>query len=67
MPPLAPRFAKPTSAQRWEYSNKILVISGTQADLPAKDGKFIAQQVPSAQYVELNASHLSNIELPAFI
>jgi 3-oxoadipate enol-lactonase len=40
-----------------------LVISGTcdVATTPA-DGRFIAERVPGAQYLELNAAHLSNIE-----
>ncbi len=40
-----------------------LVISGTRdvATTPA-DGRFIAERVPGAQYLELNAAHLSNIE-----
>jgi 3-oxoadipate enol-lactonase len=46
--------------------NKILVVAGTHDQAcPAKDGKFIAEQVPDAQYVEFDASHLSNIERPA--
>ena len=40
-----------------------LVISGAHdvATTPA-DGRFIAEKVPGAQYLELNAAHLSNIE-----
>ncbi len=40
-----------------------LVISGARdpATLLA-DGRFLAQQIPGAIYVELNAAHLSNIE-----
>jgi 3-oxoadipate enol-lactonase len=40
-----------------------LVITGTHdaATIPA-DGRFIAGKIPGAQYVELNAAHLSNIE-----
>jgi 3-oxoadipate enol-lactonase len=40
-----------------------LVISGTH-DLatPPADGRFVAEQVSGAQYLELNAAHLSNIE-----
>ena len=40
-----------------------LVISGTHdpATTPA-DGKFIAEQIPGAAYVELDAAHMSNIE-----
>jgi 3-oxoadipate enol-lactonase len=29
---------------------------------PAADGRFLAQQIPGARCVELNAAHLSNIE-----
>lgn len=40
-----------------------LVIAGTHdaATTPA-DGRYLAQQIPGARYVELNAAHLSNIE-----
>jgi 3-oxoadipate enol-lactonase len=40
-----------------------LVISGTHdpAATPA-DGKWTAEQIPGAKYVELDAAHLSNIE-----
>lgn len=40
-----------------------LVISGTHdpATTPA-DGRFLAEKIPAARYVELNAAHLSNIE-----
>jgi 3-oxoadipate enol-lactonase len=40
-----------------------LVISGTHdaATTPA-DGRFLADHIPGARYVELNAAHLSNIE-----
>ena len=40
-----------------------LVISGTHdaATTPA-DGRFVAEKIPGAQYLELNAAHLSNIE-----
>jgi len=40
-----------------------LVISGAQdtATTPA-DGRFVAEKIPGAQYLELNAAHLSNIE-----
>ncbi len=42
---------------------RTLVISGTHDVVtPPTDGKFIASQIPGAQYVELNASHLSDIE-----
>jgi 3-oxoadipate enol-lactonase len=40
-----------------------LVISGTHDPAaPPADGRFIAQQIASARYVELDAAHLSNIE-----
>ncbi len=40
-----------------------LVISGTHdpATTPA-DGHFLADHIPGARYVELNAAHLSNVE-----
>jgi 3-oxoadipate enol-lactonase len=42
-----------------------LVIAGTHdaATTPA-DGRYLAEQIPAARYVELDAAHLSNIELP---
>jgi 3-oxoadipate enol-lactonase len=50
-----------------EQASKIhlptLVISGTHDPAtPPADGRFLAHQIPSARYVELNAAHLSNIE-----
>jgi 3-oxoadipate enol-lactonase len=40
-----------------------LVISGAHDPAtPPSDGRFLAQRIPSAKYVELNAAHLSNIE-----
>jgi 3-oxoadipate enol-lactonase len=40
-----------------------LVITGTHdAATTAADGRFIAGKIPGAQYLELNAAHLSNIE-----
>jgi 3-oxoadipate enol-lactonase len=40
-----------------------LVIAGTyDAVTPPAEGKFMAVGIPGAQYAELNASHLSNIE-----
>ena len=40
-----------------------LVISGTY-DLacPPADGRFLAEKIPHARYVELHAAHLSNVE-----
>ena len=42
-----------------------LVLSGTHdpATTPA-DGHFLADHIPGARYVELNAAHLSNVEDP---
>ena len=45
-----------------------LVIAGSQ-DLatPPADGRYVAERVPGARYVELPAAHLSNVEAaPAF-
>lgn len=40
-----------------------LVISGAHDPAtPSADGRFLAQQIPNARYVELNAAHVSNIE-----
>jgi 3-oxoadipate enol-lactonase len=40
-----------------------LVISGTHdTSTPAADGRFVAEKISGAQYVELNSAHLSNIE-----
>jgi 3-oxoadipate enol-lactonase len=40
-----------------------LVIAGAHDPAtPPADGRFLAQQIPGAKYVELNAAHLSNIE-----
>ncbi len=42
-----------------------LIISGTHdAATTPVEGRFLASQIPGARYVELNAAHLSNIELP---
>jgi 3-oxoadipate enol-lactonase len=42
-----------------------LVISGAHdAATPPADGRFVAEKIPGAQYLELNAAHLSNIETP---
>lgn len=45
-----------------------LVIGGTEdRSTPPADARFIAEQVPDGHYVELPASHLSNIQAaPAF-
>ncbi|HWZ97428.1 MAG TPA: 3-oxoadipate enol-lactonase [Candidatus Dormibacteraeota bacterium] len=40
-----------------------LVIAGAQdLSTPPADGRFIADQIPGARFVELRAAHLSNIE-----
>jgi 3-oxoadipate enol-lactonase len=40
-----------------------LVITGTHDKAtPAQDGKWLAEQIPHAMYVELDAAHLSNWE-----
>jgi 3-oxoadipate enol-lactonase len=40
-----------------------LVIAGAHDPAtPPADGRFIAEHVPGARYVELNAAHLSNLE-----
>ena len=40
-----------------------LVIAGSSdASTPPADGRFLAERIPSARYLELNAAHLSNIE-----
>lgn len=42
-----------------------LVLTGAHDGLtPAADGRFVAATVPGARYVELDASHLSNVEQP---
>jgi 3-oxoadipate enol-lactonase len=42
---------------------RTLVISGAHDPAtPPADGKFLAQHIPGANYAELNAAHLSNIE-----
>jgi 3-oxoadipate enol-lactonase len=40
-----------------------LVIAGAHdSATPPADGRFLAQQIPAARYLELHAAHLSNIE-----
>jgi 3-oxoadipate enol-lactonase len=40
-----------------------LVIGGAHDPAtPPADGRFVAEKIPGARYVELNAAHLSNIE-----
>jgi 3-oxoadipate enol-lactonase len=42
-----------------------LVITGSKdRATPPADGRFLAERIPGARYVELPASHLSNIEAP---
>jgi 3-oxoadipate enol-lactonase len=42
----------------------VLIISGTQDPVsPPADGKLLAGSIPGARYCELNASHLSNVEV----
>jgi 3-oxoadipate enol-lactonase len=46
-----------------EIRTPSLVISGEHDPAtPPSDGRFLAQRIPGAKYVELNAAHLSNIE-----
>jgi len=43
-----------------------LVIAGSHDfATPAADGRFLAENIPGAQYVELRAAHLSNVEAAA--
>jgi len=40
-----------------------LIIAGTHdAATTPSDGRYLAERIPAARYVELNAAHLSNIE-----
>jgi 3-oxoadipate enol-lactonase len=40
-----------------------LVLAGTHdTSTPAAEGQFVAQHIPGASYVEVNAAHLSNLE-----
>ena len=44
---------------------RTLVIAGTHdAATPPADGRFLAERIQGARYVELAAAHLSNIEAP---
>ena len=46
-----------------EVKARTLVISGTSdAVTPPAEGKFLADTIPGARYVELGAAHLSNVE-----
>lgn len=43
----------------------MLIIAGTQDPVTTvADGEFMQQQIPNALLAEINASHISNIELP---
>lgn len=43
-----------------------LVIAGTHdLSTPPQDGKFVAETIPGARYVEFSAAHLSNVEAAA--
>jgi 3-oxoadipate enol-lactonase len=44
---------------------KTLVIAGTHDKAtPPDGGRYLAEQIVSSRYVELDAAHLSNVELP---
>ncbi len=44
---------------------KTLVIAGSEDRVtPPSDGKYLADQIPGASYIELPAAHLSNVEAP---
>lgn len=46
-------------------TNPTMVIAGSHDPAtPPKDGQLIAQSIPHARYVELDAAHLSNYEQP---
>jgi len=46
-----------------EVRARTLVISGASDPVtPPADGRFLAEKIPGARYVELEAAHLSNIE-----
>jgi 3-oxoadipate enol-lactonase len=52
--PELPKIAKPT-----------LVIAGKHdAATPPEGGRFLAGHIPGGQYLELDAAHFSNVELP---
>ncbi|MDO3665113.1 3-oxoadipate enol-lactonase [Acinetobacter higginsii] len=43
----------------------VLIIAGTQDPVTTvADGQFMQQQIPQSKLVEINASHISNIECP---
>ena len=46
-----------------EVRARTLVISGASDPVtPPADGRFLAEKIPGARYVELDAAHLSNIQ-----
>jgi 3-oxoadipate enol-lactonase len=46
-----------------DITHQTMVIAGSHdPSTPPSDGRFVAQQIRGAQYVELDAAHLSNIE-----
>src|SRR5947208_16676140 len=44
------------------HTPTLVISGGHDPATPPQDGRFLAQQIPGARYVELNAAHLSNIE-----
>lgn len=54
--------------QHWSIraiAHPVLVVAGTHdGSTPPDKGRFIAEAIPGARYVELDAAHLSNIEQP---
>jgi 3-oxoadipate enol-lactonase len=44
------------------HAPTLVISGGHDPATPPQDGRFLAQQIPAARYVELNAAHLSNIE-----
>lgn len=48
-----------------QLRSRTLVLAGSRDPvIPPEDRRFLAEQIPGAQYVELEAAHLSNLELP---
>jgi 3-oxoadipate enol-lactonase len=44
---------------------KVLVVAGTQDQAtPPEGGRYLAERINGSKYVELDTSHLSNVELP---
>ena len=52
------------TGKKWaRFATPTLVIAGTHDPAtPPRDGRWVAEQIAGARYVELNASHMSNIE-----